>query len=167
MLSRVVVFAFLAYFVAELVIGQKNMTAQEKEVLKMYGRNYHSAQRECVNDIIGNRSFLDNINPILFKIKFSVFYHNNSYKETKCYFGCVFKRLGVINNTNNVVVDDELRKFSNFLTNANANATEDIDDECADLEEKYKDFNYCDMGFQLYMCVDKVIQPKPKKNVKT
>ncbi|KAK4878332.1 hypothetical protein RN001_010838 [Aquatica leii] len=149
------------YNVTEDVDDECADLEQKLEKRKVYGNNYTQSQRDCVDDIIGNRSFRANKLRVLMKISNCVATKNNSDEEVRCYYGCVFKKMGIVNGTN-TVVDDNLRAFSEFITEYNYNVTEDVDDECADLEVKYKNITYCDMGFRLALCINQVFDKSKK-----
>ncbi|KAK4878331.1 hypothetical protein RN001_010837 [Aquatica leii] len=133
--------------ISKLLTDDLNLTLEFK---LSYIKNFTRVKYECLNETMAMMNYSRSQADTIDMIERSWYVRRNN-KETRCWCGCVCRRMMIL-NASNVVVDDELEIFSRVLVN-DSHIEDEIDEDCADLENTIRGLDYCDMGFKLYICI--------------
>ncbi|KAF5286481.1 hypothetical protein FQR65_LT18442 [Abscondita terminalis] len=114
-----------------------------------YLRNFSRYKNECLHEAVANVNYTLNVTQMRDNIERSM-YIRRIYNDG-CYYGCLGKKLKLLNATN-AVVDRDLDIFARIIVNNN-HTEDEIEEECADLEEQYVNLTHCEMGFKVYACI--------------
>ncbi|KAK4878330.1 hypothetical protein RN001_010836 [Aquatica leii] len=133
--------------ITKLIVN--NRLNLSKDFCMSYIWNYSMVEFECLGEIMDQLNNTKSILDVIDLLDRSMYIRRN-HKDVRCWFGCVCKKMKLLNATN-AVVDEELEIFARVLVN-NSHTEDEIDEDCADLELTLKGLDYCDMGFKLYIC---------------